>query len=114
MARWQTDHRFQPTSTWARRHWVSLLSQGPWTIIKFGSAGAAVRRLQRALNANGARIVITGVFDRPTDQALRHWQTKVGIPASGVAAPTRLVAAQPRPVIGKVSRQADRAPVRLR
>jgi hypothetical protein len=84
---WQYARGFTPTTTWSRPHWVSLLSRGTWTIIKFGSAGRPVRRLQRALNANGAWLSISGVFNAKTDRALRAWQKDVGIPASGVAAP---------------------------
>ncbi len=87
VGRWQKAHGFSVTSTWSRPHWVSLMSQGPRTIIKFGSAGPAVRRLQRSLNANGARIPVSGVFGSATDTALRRWQARVGIPTSGVAAP---------------------------
>jgi peptidoglycan hydrolase-like protein with peptidoglycan-binding domain len=83
---WQKARGFAPTTTWSQKHWKSLLSNGPSTIIKFGSAGPAVRRLQRALNAGGAAIPVTGVFDRTTESALRQWQAKVGTLVSGVAA----------------------------
>ena len=56
-------------------------------MLKFGSAGADVRRLQRALNANGAGIAVHGVFTKGTESALRAWQKKVEIPVTGVAAP---------------------------
>lgn len=84
--RWQEDRGFTPTTTWSRKHWASLLSWGPRTIIKFGSAGSAVRRLQRALNADRAAIPVTGVFDKATDSALRQWQATVGTNVTGVAA----------------------------
>jgi hypothetical protein len=83
--RWQTARGFAPTTTWSRPHWVAALSHGPRRIIKFGSAGPAVRRLQRALNANGAGLAISGVFNRATDTALRAWQGKMGLHKTGVA-----------------------------
>jgi hypothetical protein len=84
--RWQEARGFEPTTTWSRKHWASLLSWGPRTIIKFGSAGSAVRRLQRALNADGAAIPVTGVFNQATESALRQWQATVGTTVTGVAA----------------------------
>ena len=54
--------------------------------MKFGSAGADVRRLQRSLNAAGAGLPVTGVFGRATDTALRTWQKSVKIRVTGVAA----------------------------
>jgi Rv2525c-like, glycoside hydrolase-like domain/Putative peptidoglycan binding domain len=84
---WQEAHGFTPTTTWSRMHWVSLHAQGGTPVLKIGSAGSAVRRLQRALNANGARIAVHGVFSTGTDAALRVWQKKVEIPVTGVAAP---------------------------
>jgi hypothetical protein len=88
IAAWQTAHGFAVTTTWSRGHWVSLHAQGTERVLKTGSAGSAVRRLQRALVANGARLAITGVFTAPTDSALRAWQKKLGLNQSGVAAAT--------------------------
>jgi peptidoglycan hydrolase-like protein with peptidoglycan-binding domain len=86
IARWQTARGFEPSTTWSRPHWVAALSHGPRRIIKFGSAGPAVRRLQRALNADGASLAINGVFGPATDKALKAWQTSMGLNPTGVAA----------------------------
>ena len=43
--------RLRVTTTWQRKHWMALLAAGARPVLKFGSAGEAVRRLQRALNA---------------------------------------------------------------
>jgi hypothetical protein len=83
--RWQTARGFEPSTTWSRPHWVAALSYGPRRIIKFGSAGSAVRRLQRALNADGARLSINGVIGPATDLALKAWQKRMGLNESGVA-----------------------------
>jgi peptidoglycan hydrolase-like protein with peptidoglycan-binding domain len=56
-------------------------------VVKFGSIGRAVRRLQRTLNAAtpGTDLRVTGVFAEKTDQALRGWQIAAGRRSSGVA-----------------------------
>jgi peptidoglycan hydrolase-like protein with peptidoglycan-binding domain len=88
---WQSKHGLPVRAVWGRRAWVSLLSAGDRPIVKFGSTGPAVRRLQRALSAAGndatAKAVrATGVFDAKTDKATRAWQARVGLPVTGVAA----------------------------
>ncbi|GAA2126611.1 glycoside hydrolase domain-containing protein [Nocardioides bigeumensis] len=84
---WQTAHGFAATTTWQRQHWIALLSQGARPVQKVGSAGEGVFRLQRALNAAGSRLKITGVFDASTEAAVRAWQQQAGLPATGVIAP---------------------------
>jgi hypothetical protein len=88
---WQSKRGMPVRSVWSRRNWVSLLSAGDTPVVKFGSTGPAVRRLQRALTVAGkddaAKAVrATGVFNRKTDRALRVWQQRVGVKVSGVAA----------------------------
>jgi hypothetical protein len=84
---WQQQHGFDTSSTWSRRHWMSLVSDGPRPILKVGSAGPEVRRVQRALNAASAtsQIVITGVFNTKTQSALRAWQDATGQDVTGIA-----------------------------
>ena len=55
---------------------MTLLADGAHPVLKFGSAGPEVRRVQRALNAasNSAALDVTGVFTGPTQTALRAWQ----------------------------------------
>lgn len=87
MADWQRAHGFAETKSWQRKHWVALLAAGTKPVQKVGSAGAGVFRLQRALNAAGKpRLAVTGVYDAPTDAAVRAWQKKTGLPATGVVA----------------------------
>jgi peptidoglycan hydrolase-like protein with peptidoglycan-binding domain len=88
---WQEGRGFPVSDTWTRAHWMSLLVAAPRKILKFGSAGPEVRRIQRALNAADprTRLRASGVFNGATDAALRAYQRRVGVPASGVtAAPT--------------------------
>lgn len=83
---WQAARRFTPTDTFARRHWVALLSAGARTTVKRGSVDESVHRLQRALNAAGAgRFRATGVFDAKTEKAVRTYQSRLRIGVSGVA-----------------------------
>ncbi len=84
----RTGSRVQPL--WSRRDWVTLLTAGETPVVKYGSAGPAVRRLQRALRVVGAAsyaqdVRPTGLFDANTVRALRVWQKRVGVEVSGVA-----------------------------
>ena len=87
---WMGSRGLGVQSRFAARHWVSLLSQGDKPVVKIGSAGPAVRRLQRALSAadSSAKVRATGVFDVTTDRALRDWQQRIGLDRTGVAAPS--------------------------
>ena len=85
---YQEQRGFAVSEKWTKRHWVSLLATGDRRpVLKFGSAGAEVRRVQRALNAVMDRttpLKASGVFDAVTGEALRAWQRKVGLEASAV------------------------------
>jgi peptidoglycan hydrolase-like protein with peptidoglycan-binding domain len=61
----------------------SLLSFSPVTV---GARGAAVLEIQSALVASGVRLVggVDGVFGPMTASALRDFQTRNGLPATGV------------------------------
>jgi peptidoglycan hydrolase-like protein with peptidoglycan-binding domain len=87
---WQLAHDFAQHRYWNRRNWMSLLVAGDQPVIKYGSAGPAVRDLQRALDAAtpGTNLRVSGVFNLPTDVALRTWQTAVGRASRGVANPS--------------------------
>jgi peptidoglycan hydrolase-like protein with peptidoglycan-binding domain len=82
---WQAS-RGQPVSdTFTRGHWVALLSHGRTPVLKLGSGGPVVRRAKRALNAAmDGGLVTHGVFDAAADRAVRGYQRRVGIRASGV------------------------------
>ncbi len=84
-ARWQASRGFKTSTTWTKKHWMSLLVAGNRPVLKRGSAGAYVRRIQRALNADvSATHGASGVFTAGTDNAIRAYQRKVGVPVSGV------------------------------
>jgi hypothetical protein len=60
-----------------------------------GSKGAAVTALQTALDALGDGLARTGVFDAPTEAAVKAFQRKAGLTADGIVGP-RTVAALDR------------------
>ena len=84
---WHAKLGFGASENWSRRDWMTLHGHGARPVLKFGSAGGYVRRVQRALNAaNPANeLPITGIFDGRTNAAMRKYQTKVKLPVSGVA-----------------------------
>lgn len=51
-----------------------------WQPLSEGSEGADVLALQEILSAAGFDLPLTGVFDPPTRDALRHWQADHGFP----------------------------------
>lgn len=84
---WQVKHGMKAKPAWTKRNWVTLLAAGAGTpVVKFGSTGPAVRRVQRAINAAGtpAPLAITGVFNAATTTAVKTWQKRVGVEISGV------------------------------
>lgn len=73
------------TGTVNRKTWTALLAKGSDPLLKYGSRAGSVRRLQRAMNAaEGARIDVTGVFDRSTQRAVKDYQQGRGLPRTGV------------------------------
>ena len=86
---WQKAHSLPVRPSFGRRAWMSLLVTGVQPVLKFGSAGPAVRHLQRALNAAtpGTALSVNGVFAEKTDAALRAWQAGTRRTSSGVANP---------------------------
>ncbi|MGC4110393.1 MAG: DUF1906 domain-containing protein [Nocardioides sp.] len=87
---WQQDHDLAVRPYWTRRAWMTLFTVGGRPVLKFGSTGPAVRRLQRTLNAatHGTDLPVTGVFAQMTDSALRAWQISQQRKALGVVNPS--------------------------
>jgi len=87
VVRWQKAHDFPTSTTFSRRNWMGLVAAGGRPVLKFGSAGEPVRRVQRALNAaSGDRgaVRVSGVFTRGTATALENWQRRVGHRQTGI------------------------------
>ncbi|MFF3750892.1 peptidoglycan-binding protein [Streptomyces sp. NPDC002018] len=67
------------------RTWTALLSAGSATVVREGSTGAAVERLQRALTAAlGRTVSADGQFGSGTAQAVRDYQSSRGLTADGI------------------------------
>lgn len=61
--------------------WSSLMSRGSVPrVLKRGSSGDAVWRLQRALRAAGASVPVNGVFDAATQRAVESYRRANGQP----------------------------------
>ena len=85
---WKTAKGLKVSDAWSQRNWVALFASAPVNpVLKTGSTGSDVRRLQRALNAasDSSRLPVTGVFDGFTDRALRAYQARNKLEGSGVA-----------------------------
>jgi hypothetical protein len=67
-----------------RSTWTALLARGSEPMLKVGSTGEPVRRLQRALTATGERTPIDGVFTKKTAEAVARHERKAGLPPTGV------------------------------
>lgn len=68
-----------------RHTWVALLARGRHALLKVGSTGEPVIRLQRALTAAlGQKVGVSGVFTRATEKAVKKHQGRVGLRRTGV------------------------------
>jgi len=68
-----------------RATWTALLARGSQPILKVGSTGEDVRRLQRSLTAAlGRPTPIDGVLTKKTAKAVKKLQRKAGLPDTGV------------------------------
>jgi peptidoglycan hydrolase-like protein with peptidoglycan-binding domain len=68
-----------------RKVWTALLGRGGKPLMKYGVASQAVRRLQRALNAaDRAGLLVTGVFEAETTEAVKRYQADHGLAPTGV------------------------------
>ncbi|KAA1380833.1 glycoside hydrolase domain-containing protein [Aeromicrobium fastidiosum] len=70
-----------PAGNANRVTWTALLSQGRNPVVlKQGSVGPSVYRLQRSLVAAGASLKVTGVYDGGTIRAVRAYRAARGLP----------------------------------
>lgn len=87
VAAWRERRGITAGDEAGRTVWMSLLATGRKPVLKIGSAGSDVRRLQRALNAASPDTALAsrGVMNPATAAALRSWQGRVDLPATGIA-----------------------------
>ena len=84
---WESSRGLLVNGVMSRANWMMLLTDGRTPVLKVGSTGGAVLRLQRTLNAALAlRVPVTGRFDGTTTSTVRSYQSQVGLPVTGVVA----------------------------
>lgn len=83
--KWQKRAGMKKTAMFSRKAWMVLLAAGTTPTLGAGSTGEDVKRLQRTLNAASPRygLPVTGSYDAATDAAVRTWQAKHGLAATG-------------------------------
>ncbi|HLN78990.1 MAG TPA: glycoside hydrolase domain-containing protein [Nocardioidaceae bacterium] len=85
--RFQERRGVRVTGKMFRSTWTMLLSGGRTPVVKVGSGGNNVRRVQRALNAAvAAGVSVDGIFGPSTTAAVRKYQAGVGLRRTGVVA----------------------------
>jgi hypothetical protein len=81
----QTKLELKVTGKVDRRTWVALLARGSHPLVKVGSTGDPVRRVQRALTAAlGKPVRIDGALSKKTARAVSRYQRRAGQPATGI------------------------------
>ena len=83
---WQRRTGLGVSSHWRKKDWISLHAAGSRPVLKIGSRGSDVRRVQRALQIAlpGSRVVVNGVYDAAMASAVTAYRKKVGLPAYGI------------------------------
>lgn len=88
---WQQKTGTKVRDKWTRKNWVTLHADpgtaGKNPILKVGSLGSDVRRLQRALNSasDSARLPVNGVFNGFVNRAVVSYQGRNKLSSGGVA-----------------------------
>lgn len=86
--RFQREHDLRATGRLDKRSWTALLAGGPRQVLKRGSEGAAVRRVQRALtSALPGKVAVHGHFGPATQVAVTRYQQRAGLRVTGVVSP---------------------------
>ncbi|WP_232676760.1 glycoside hydrolase domain-containing protein [Nocardioides sp. R-C-SC26] len=85
---WQKKRGIAPDAAgrWFKRDWMMLLNYGYRPVLKVGSAGLYVRRVQRSLNAAavGSTVRANGLYDAPTIALVKRYQSRLGLAPSGI------------------------------
>lgn len=78
---WQRRRGFAASSTWGNRDWITLLTAGARPVLKYGSAGLYVRRVQRAMRVAmpSRNVQITGVYDATMATHAGYYRRQVGV-----------------------------------
>ena len=54
------------------------------TVLRYGSTGAEVKKLQSLLNEQGYSLAVDGIFGAATSKAVKDFQTRKGLESDGV------------------------------
>lgn len=82
--RWKSSIAQPADGVVSSADWQRLHARGTTVVLKTGSTGVVVRRAQRSLNAAGAGLTVSGVYDAPTRSAVLDYQRAVGMKATGI------------------------------
>ncbi|HVX53792.1 glycoside hydrolase domain-containing protein [Nocardioides sp.] len=88
---WRAAHGFGAKSaTWNKHLWLSMFASNAHPVLKYGSASAAVRDVQRAMAVSqpSLHLPITGVYDAATQNAVTAYQKAHKIKHHGIVAGT--------------------------
>ncbi|MFC5727366.1 MULTISPECIES: glycoside hydrolase domain-containing protein [Nocardioides] len=83
---WQKRVGHRVSTTWTFRNWMTLLSAGPRPVLKIGSTGPDVRRVQRTIHATMPRLAVQrdGIFDADTAADVAAYRREIGMGAAGI------------------------------
>lgn len=87
--RFQARRGLRPTGSVDRSTWVSLLARGPQPVLRKGSGGEPVARLQRSLNAavRARPLHVDGSFGEATGRTVRRYREHLGLKGKNVVTP---------------------------
>ncbi|TYL45618.1 DUF1906 domain-containing protein [Nocardioides sp. BGMRC 2183] len=83
---WQSRRGLRARDAVGVQEWMTLHSAGTWSVLKTGSLGPAVRRVQLSLNAANPKLRLraSGRYDATTTAAVKAYQRRVGLKATGI------------------------------
>ena len=85
----QRDRGIRASGATTAPTWTALLAAGRTPVVKRGSVGDPVRRVQRALTAAlDRKVPVTGILDARTTRMVRSYQRSVDLDPTGVVAPS--------------------------
>ena len=83
---WQRASGLGTSTAWRKKDWMNLLTAGNRPVLKIGSRGADVRRVQRALRVAipSAKVAVNGIYDASMASAVAAYRKQVRLPAYGI------------------------------
>ncbi len=83
---WQQRSGLGTSPAWRKKDWMSVFAHGSRPVLKIGSRGADVRRVQRALRAAmpNAGVRVDGVYDVATSRHVATYRGLAGLSKVGI------------------------------